>query len=98
MSGSNLHGGEPMSAHDEPIQACAGCGGDTRPGTRLYSDRRTTPVEGGDPIFLCGDCNERAVSHFGRQPTEKDMVQIAARGSAFGFGGAGGGFGAGGGG
>jgi hypothetical protein len=68
-----------------PTEACAGCGRDTRPGTRLYSDRRATPVEGSETIFLCGDCNERAVSHFGRQPNEKDMVQIAARGAGLGF-------------
>ena len=66
-------------------QACAACGRETRPGTRLYSDRRTTQVEGSAPIYLCGDCNERAVSHFGRQPTERDMVQIAARGAGLGW-------------
>jgi len=42
-------------------------------------------VEDGEPIHLCGDCNERAISHFGRQPTERDMVQIAARGAGLGF-------------
>lgn len=68
-----------------PIQGCVGCGRDTRPGTRLYSDRRATRGESGEPIYLCGDCNERAVSHFGRQPTERDMVQIAARGAGLGF-------------
>jgi hypothetical protein len=82
-----------MTEGGDPTQACAGCGRDTRPGTRLFSDRRATPVEGSGTIFLCGDCNERAISHFGRQPNEKDMVQIAARGSALGFGSAGSGLG-----
>ena len=80
----------------EHTEACVGCGRDTRSGTRLFSDRRTTTDDGGGAIFLCGDCNERAVSHFGRQPTERDMVQIAARSSGFGLGG-GGGLGSGGG-
>ena len=74
-----------MGNERDEAQACVGCGRDTRPGTRLYSDRRTTAVEGSNPIHLCGDCNERAVSHFGRQPTDGDMVQIAARGAGLGF-------------
>jgi hypothetical protein len=86
-----------MSDERDQAQTCIGCGRDTRPGTRLYSDRRATPVEGAATIYLCGDCNERAISHYGRQPTEKEMVQIAARASAgLGGGGAGIGFGGGG--
>jgi hypothetical protein len=68
---------------------CIGCGRDTHSGTRLFSDRRTSRGEDGAAIHLCGDCNERAISHFGRQPTERDMVQIAARASGFGLGGGG---------
>ena len=78
-----------MTDAPRPIEACAGCGRDTQAGTRLFSDRRTTRAESSEPIFLCGDCNERAVSHFGRQPTERDMVQIAARSAGFGLGGGG---------
>ena len=62
-------------------EECIGCGRGTHSGTRLFSDRRTTRGEDGVPIHLCGDCNERAASHFGRQPTERDMTQIAARGA-----------------
>ena len=74
-------------------QPCAGCGRETRPGTALFSDRRTTLLDNGTALHLCGDCNERAVSHYGRQPTQRDMVQIAARGAGLGFaaGGIGGG-------
>ena len=32
-------------------------------------------------LYLCGDCNERAVSHYGRQPTRRDMVRLAAGGA-----------------
>ena len=66
-------------------EVCLGCGRATQSGTALFSDRRMTRGEDGALIFLCGDCNERAVSHFGRQPTERDMVQIAARGAGLGF-------------
>ena len=74
-------------------QRCAECGRDTRPGTTLFSDRRTTLLDDRTALYLCGDCNERAVSHYGRQPTQRDMVQIAARGAGLGFaaGGIGGG-------
>jgi hypothetical protein len=79
-------------------EPCIGCGRATRVGTALFSDRRTTQAPEGSALHLCGDCNERAVSHFGRQPTERDMAQIAARGAGLGFaGGIGGGGGVGGG-
>ncbi len=42
-------------------------------------------VDDGTALHLCGDCNERAISHYGRQPNERDMVQIAARGAGLGF-------------
>ena len=76
-----------------PNEACISCGRSTRVGTTLFSDRRTTRVDDGTALHLCGDCNERAVSHYGRQPTQRDMVQIAARGAGLGFaaGGIGGG-------
>ena len=69
----------------ETQEACVGCGRPTRVGTTLFSDRRTTRTEDGIAIHLCGDCNERAVSHYGRQPTERDMVQIVARSAGLGF-------------
>jgi len=75
-------------------QLCTGCGRDTRVGTPLFSDRQTARTEAGEPIFLCGDCNERAVSHFGRRLTQTDMVQLSARAAGVGVGvGVGGGFG-----
>jgi hypothetical protein len=77
-------------------EACIGCGRPTQSGTRLFSDRQTTRLEDGTVLQLCGDCNERAISHFGRRPGQRDMVQIAARGAGFGLGG-GGGMGSGGG-
>jgi hypothetical protein len=85
-----------MTSND-PVQACIGCGRATQSGTRLFSDRQTTRLEDGTVLHLCGDCNERAVSHFGRQPGQRDMVQIAARGAGLGLGGGGGGLGSGGG-
>ena len=81
----------------DPVEACIGCGRGTRTGARLFSDRRTTRLDDGSVLRLCGDCNERAVSHFGRQPGQRDMVQIAARGAGLGLGGGHGGMGAGGG-
>ena len=66
-------------------QPCSGCGRMTNAGTPLFSDRRATETEDGGRIYLCGDCNERAIDHFGRQPTEHDMRQIAARSSSFGM-------------
>jgi hypothetical protein len=66
------------------VEACIGCGRATQTGTSLFSDRRTTRLEDGAVVHLCGDCNERAISHFGRQPSERDMVQIAARGAGWG--------------
>lgn len=66
--------------------ACVGCGRKTESGTRLFSDRRTTRLEDGSVLHLCGDCNERAISEFGRRPGHSDMVQIAARGAGLGSG------------
>jgi len=77
--------------------ACIGCGRATQSGTRLFSDRRTTRLDDGSVLHLCGDCNERAISHFGRRPGQRDMVQIAARGAGLGLGAGNGGIGAGGG-
>ena len=68
------------------IDACPSCGRSTAPGTRLFSDRSVTRDANGLGIHLCGDCNERAVSRFGRQPTDKDMLQIAGRSSGLGLG------------
>ena len=70
----------------QTLDACVSCGRGTGSGTRLFSDRRVTRGEDGLAIHLCGDCNERAVAHFGRQPTDKDMLQIAGRSSGFGLG------------
>lgn len=66
-------------------EPCISCGRPTGVGTSLFSDRRTTRPDGAEALHLCGDCNERAVSHYGRQPNERDMVQIAARGAGLGF-------------
>ena len=78
-----------LSSTEEP---CINCGRSTRVGTSLFSDRRTARTEDGSALWLCADCNERAISHFGRQPGERDMIQIAARGTGLGFAGRGGGF------
>jgi hypothetical protein len=64
---------------------CIGCGRATRVGTPLFSDRHTGRDEAGLPIHLCADCNERAVSHYGRRLTDHDMTQIAARAAGLGF-------------
>lgn len=66
-------------------QPCTGCGRATEVGTPLVSDRQTARAEGGEPIYLCGDCNERAVSQFGRRLTEVDMRQLSARAAGLGF-------------
>jgi len=79
-----------MSTSDD--DACIGCGRPTRVGTKLFSDRITERGDGDTTLWLCADCNERAISHFGRQPGERDMIQIAARGAGLGFVGRGGGF------
>lgn len=60
---------------DENREACVGCGRPTAVGTALFSERRTTSGDEG-PIYLCGDCNERAVSVFGRRPTAEDIREI----------------------
>ena len=66
-------------------EGCVGCGRPTQPGTPLFSDRRSTVLEDGTRVHLCGDCNERAASQFGRRPTDADMRAIAARGSGIGY-------------
>ncbi len=68
-----------MSTSDD--DACIGCGRPTRVGTTLFSDRRSERGDDETTLWLCADCNERAISHFGRQPGERDMIQIAARGA-----------------
>lgn len=65
-------------------ERCISCGRPTQTGTVLFSDRRTTLRADGTSLHLCGDCNERAVSHYGRRLTDHDMVQIAARGAGYG--------------
>lgn len=74
-----------MSSATNDSQPCISCGRATQPGTPLFSDRRSTGSGEGEAIHLCGDCNERAVSHFGRQPTDADMRQMAARMAGFGY-------------
>ena len=71
-----------METGHEP---CIGCNRPTRAGTVLFSDRVAARGEDGDTIFLCGDCNARAVSHSGRRLTPGDMRAIAARGAGVGF-------------
>jgi len=67
-------------------EACISRGRATRAGTPLFSDRRTTRSEVGVVLHLCGDCNERAVSRYGRRLTEHDMVKIAAGAAGLGGG------------
>ena len=69
----------------ERVDPCAGCGRSTAVGTSLFSDRRTARLEDGTTLHLCSDCNERAISHYGRHVTERDMVQMAARAAGLGF-------------
>jgi len=71
--------------HTHLFEPCIGCGRSTRPGTRLFSDRRTTRDPDGAAHHLCGDCNERAISHYARQLTDSEMVRIAARGAGLGM-------------
>ena len=71
-------------------EPCISCGRPTQSGTRLFSDGRTTRLGDGTTLHLCGGCNERAISHYGRRPTERDMVQIAAVGAGLGLAGHGG--------
>jgi hypothetical protein len=68
-----------------PNEPCIGCGRSTGVGTRLFSDRRTTREPAGTALHLCGDCNERAISHYGRRLSDTDMVKIAARGAGLGM-------------
>jgi hypothetical protein len=70
---------------DARSEGCAACGRPTKVGTALFSDRLTAHGDDGNAIFLCSACNERAVSHYGRRLTDRDMVQIAARGAGLGF-------------
>ena len=58
------------------IDACLSCGRSTAPGTRLFSDRSVTRDADGLGIHLCGYCNERAVSRFGRQPTAQQLIGL----------------------
>ena len=83
---------------DDDVQPCLSCGRPTEAGTRLFSDRRATDSEG-SAVYLCGDCNERAISQYGRRLSDLDMVQLSARAAGLGFaarGGAGPGTGGGG--
>ena len=73
-----------MVAGGDHLEECIGCGRHTQSGTALFADRRSTRGDG-TVIHLCGDCNERAISQYGRRLTERDMVQIAARGAGLGF-------------
>ena len=73
-----------MNVTEDKDQSCIGCGRMTHAGTPLFSDRHTTRADDGGAIYLCGDCNERAIDHFGRAPTEADTRQIVARSSSFG--------------
>ena len=79
-----------MNVEGAQLEPCVSCGRPTGAGTTLFSDRRTATSDAGTVIHLCGDCNERAVSHYGRRLTDRDMVQIAARAAGLGLGSAGG--------
>jgi hypothetical protein len=71
--------------HALPDEPCIGCGRSSGPGTPLFSDRRTTRGTDGTTHHLCGDCNERAISQYGRRLTDSYMVKIAARGAGLGM-------------
>jgi hypothetical protein len=64
---------------DDASQPCVGCGRATKPGTPLFSDRTTARTDEGEPLYLCGACNERAASQFGRRLTGEDIRDIATR-------------------
>jgi hypothetical protein len=68
-----------------PTEPCISCARDTATGSRLFADRRTERSDDGSLLPLCGDCNERAVSHAGRTLDRNDMLKIAARASGLGF-------------
>lgn len=65
---------------------CASCGRNTAPGTRLFSDRRRLPAEGGQPpAVLCSDCHEAAAQHAGRPLTDHELRSRVVSGSAVGM-------------
>ena len=74
-----------MTSRTPPNDSCVHCGRATNPGSLLFSDRLAATASDGTVTYVCGDCNERAVSQFGRRPGERDMVQIAARGGGLGM-------------
>jgi hypothetical protein len=65
------------SAAADGGDACLSCGRSTRAGTRLFSDRRVTRSEDAT-LYLCGDCNERAISHYGRRLSDEDITKMSA--------------------
>ena len=74
-----------MDAIGQPIEPCAGCGRETRSGSRLFSDRLGIDDVRGRRTYRCGDCNERAIDHAARRPGEGDMVKLAARAAGLGM-------------
>ena len=64
---------------DDASQPCVGCGRATKPGTPLFSDRTKASTADGQPLYLCGSCNDRAVSQFGRSLGADDIRDIARR-------------------
>jgi hypothetical protein len=74
-----------MPPTGRPVEPCLDCGRETTSGSRLFSDRRSTTSPEGAALYLCGDCNERAVSHAGRTLDRGDMLRIAARSAGLGM-------------
>jgi hypothetical protein len=74
-----------MTSPTNPNEGCTTCGRATLVGSPLFSDRLATRADDGSMTYLCADCNERAVTHFGRRPGERDLDQIGARASGLGM-------------
>jgi hypothetical protein len=56
------------------VDICVGCGQNTSPGTRLFSDRVRIHAQGGEPpLVLCGDCHAAEIQRVGRPLTEREL-------------------------
>ena len=58
------------------VQACAGCGRDTSPGSSLFADRRRgVDRETGERVFVCASCAEDRADH-GDRPSDSRLGTI----------------------
>lgn len=56
------------------VDICVGCGRNTAPGTRHFSDRiRLHADQGKPPLVLCGDCHAAETQRAGRPLTEHEL-------------------------